>query len=87
LEVGLWLIALALTDGAPMAGSQSTPALVAALANAGGLGFLAGAMVSPETAGDAIVAIRGLTSEGIGVNLFVLQSRWASLRQYCAFAA
>jgi nitronate monooxygenase len=73
--------------GAPMAGGPSTPALVAAVANAGGLGFLAGAMVSPETLADAIVETRGLTSEAIGVNLFVPHPRRGGAAQYRAFSA
>ena len=38
--------------GAPMAGGPSTPALVAAVSNAGGLGFLAGGMISAHELAD-----------------------------------
>jgi NAD(P)H-dependent flavin oxidoreductase YrpB (nitropropane dioxygenase family) len=38
--------------GAPMAGGPSTPALAAAVSNAGGLGFLAGGMISAQQLAD-----------------------------------
>ena len=63
-----------------MAGGPSTAALAAAVANAGGLGFLAGGMMSTETLADAIVAARKLTSGAIGVNLFVPNRVWVSRR-------
>jgi nitronate monooxygenase len=59
--------------GAPMAGGPSTPALAAAVSNAGGLGFLAGGYVAPERLAEAIAAARSLTTGPIGVNLFVPQ--------------
>ena len=83
----------ALTDlstrivGAPMAGGPSTPALAAAVANAGGLGFLAAGMLSAEELAEAIVVTRGLTSGAIGVNLFVPQPRQGMAEQFRAFAA
>lgn len=83
----------ALTDlavrivGAPMAGGPSTPALAAAVSNAGGLGFLAAGMLSAEKLADAIVATRGLTSGAIGVNLFVPQPRRGNAKQFRSFAA
>ena len=83
----------ALTDlstrivGAPMAGGPSTPALAAAVANAGGLGFLAAGMLSAEELAEAIVVTRGLTSGAIGVNLFVPQPRQGIAEQFRAFAA
>ena len=57
--------------GAPMAGGPSTPSLAAAVTNAGGLGFLAGGMLSATQLADAILATRRLASGAIGVNLFV----------------
>ena len=69
----------ALTDlsvrivGAPMAGGPSTPELAAAVANAGGLGFLAAGMLSARELADAIAETRRLTSGAIGVNLLVPQ--------------
>ncbi|WP_345812532.1 nitronate monooxygenase [Paraburkholderia sp. PREW-6R] len=58
---------------APMAGGATTPAMVAAVSNAGGLGFLAGAALSPEKIRSEVEAIRALTSRPFGVNLFVLE--------------
>ena len=70
-----------------MAGGPSTPELAAAVANAGGLGFLAGGMLSAKELADAIVQTRRLTSGAIGVNLFVPQRRQGSAEQFRAFAA
>lgn len=55
---------------APMAGGFTTPELVAAVSNAGGLGSLGAAILSPEELRDAIAAIRRLTDQPFGVNLF-----------------
>ena len=59
--------------GAPMAGGPSTPALAAAVSNAGGLGFLAAGYKSAEATAAEINAVRELTGGGgaYGVNLFV----------------
>ncbi|WP_144111192.1 NAD(P)H-dependent flavin oxidoreductase [Paraburkholderia sp. BCC1886] len=57
---------------APMAGGPTTPAMVAAVSNAGGLGFLAAAALSPEKIAGEVAAIRVLTDRPFGVNLFVL---------------
>ncbi|MGF6570252.1 nitronate monooxygenase [Paraburkholderia sp. GAS333] len=57
---------------APMAGGATTPAMVGAASNAGGLGFLAGAALSPEKIASEVAAIRALTDRPFGVNLFVL---------------
>jgi nitronate monooxygenase len=57
---------------APMVGGATTPALVAAVSNAGGLGFLAGAALAPEKIASEVAAIRALTDRPFGVNLFVL---------------
>jgi nitronate monooxygenase len=57
--------------GAPLAGGPTTPALVAAVSEAGGLGFLA-AGYKPATAVQAeIAAARSATGRPFGVNLFV----------------
>ena len=83
----------ALTDlsirivGAPMAGGPSTPALAAAVANCGGLGFLAAGMLSAEELADAIAVARRMTSGAIGVNLFVPQRRQGTTDQFREFAA
>ncbi|NPT54615.1 NAD(P)H-dependent flavin oxidoreductase [Paraburkholderia elongata] len=58
---------------APMAGGATTPAMVAAVSNAGGLGFLAAAALSPEKIASEVAAIRALTDRPFGVNLFVLE--------------
>jgi nitronate monooxygenase len=54
---------------APMAG-VNTPELVAAVSNAGGLGSLGGAMLSPDALREQLAAVRALTSEPFAVNLF-----------------
>ena len=55
---------------APMGGGPSTPELVAAVSNAGGLGSLAGAYLSPAEITEAARRIRALTSRPFGINLF-----------------
>lgn len=54
---------------APMAGGPSTPALVLAAADAGGLGFLAGGYKTPDQLAAQIAEVRGGASR-FGVNLF-----------------
>ncbi len=56
---------------APMAGGPTTPELVAAVSNAGGLGTLGAAYMTPKAIREAIEAIRGLTDRPFGVNLLV----------------
>lgn len=56
----------------PMAGGPTSPALVAAVANAGALGFLAAAAFAPEKIASEVAAIRALTAKPFGANLFVL---------------
>jgi nitronate monooxygenase len=56
---------------APMAGGWTTPELVAAVANAGGLGMLAGGRVTVEQLRELIRATRRLTSRPFGLNLQV----------------
>jgi nitronate monooxygenase len=55
---------------APMAGDPSTPALVAAVSNAGGLGSLAGAYLSPDQIRAAVADVRRRTNRPFAVNLF-----------------
>jgi nitronate monooxygenase len=55
---------------APMAGA-STPELVAAVSNAGGLGSLGAALLAPDDLRAAIREIRARTDAPFGVNLFV----------------
>ncbi|WP_301174501.1 nitronate monooxygenase [Actinomadura geliboluensis] len=56
---------------APMAGGPSTPALAAAVSDAGGLGFLAAGYKTPEAMRADIAATRELTSRPFGMNLFM----------------
>lgn len=56
---------------APMAGGPTTPDLVAAVSNAGGLGNLGAGYLTPEQLRGAIREIRELTDKPFGVNLFV----------------
>jgi nitronate monooxygenase len=55
---------------APMAGGISTPELVAAVSNAGGLGSFGGGYLSGDALREAIRRIRALTSRPFAVNLF-----------------
>lgn len=57
---------------APMAGGITTPALVAAVCEAGGLGSLAAPLLSPARLLEDVAAIRALTGRPFAVNLFVL---------------
>jgi nitronate monooxygenase len=54
---------------APMAGA-STPALVAAVSNGGGLGSLGAAMMTPDDIRAAIREVRRLTDRPFNINLF-----------------
>ncbi len=55
---------------APLAGGASTPALAAAVCNAGGLGFVAAGYKSPEAMSEEIAATRNLTENPFGINVF-----------------
>ncbi|WP_141535309.1 NAD(P)H-dependent flavin oxidoreductase [Bacillus cereus] len=56
---------------AGMAGAITTPELVAAVSNSGGLGTLGAGYMSPEQIRDAIYKIRELTDKPFGVNLLL----------------
>jgi nitronate monooxygenase len=56
---------------APLGGGPSTPALAAAVSDAGGLGFLAAGYRTGEATREAIRDLRALTPAPFGVNLFV----------------
>lgn len=56
---------------APLSGGPSTPALVAAVSNAGGLGSVGGAYLSPQALEAEIREVRSLTSRAFAVNLFI----------------
>lgn len=56
---------------APMAGGATTPELVAAVSNAGGLGSLAAPLLSPLAIIEQAEHIRRLTDKPFAINLFV----------------
>ncbi|MEX8520299.1 MAG: NAD(P)H-dependent flavin oxidoreductase [Leptothrix sp. (in: b-proteobacteria)] len=61
---------------APMAGGATTPELVAAVSNAGGLGSFAAATLSPAAIREGVARIRALTDRPFNVNLFVLDDSY-----------
>jgi nitronate monooxygenase len=58
---------------APMAGGPSTPALAAAVSNAGGLGSIAGGYLTAEQFARDAAELRSLTSKPFAMNLFVFE--------------
>ncbi|MFD3357665.1 nitronate monooxygenase [Streptomyces fradiae] len=58
---------------APMAGGASCPELVAAVSEAGGLGFLAAGYKTADGMYQEVQRVRGLTPRPFGVNLFMPQ--------------
>ncbi|MGE7436257.1 nitronate monooxygenase [Kitasatospora sp. NPDC001175] len=56
---------------APMAGGASTPALVASVNGAGGLGFLASGYLTARAMTEQIARLRELSDQPFGLNLFV----------------
>ncbi|HZV73715.1 MAG TPA: nitronate monooxygenase [Conexibacter sp.] len=56
---------------APLAGGPSTPALAAAVSQAGGLGFLAAGYRTATAVGEDVEAVRSVTTAPFGINLFV----------------
>ncbi|MDQ2750614.1 MAG: nitronate monooxygenase [Actinomycetota bacterium] len=71
---------------APMAGGPSTPALAAAVAAAGGYGFVAAGYLSADGLREAIEKTRTLSGAPFGVNLFV-PSAPGDHEQVAAYAA
>jgi nitronate monooxygenase len=55
---------------APMAGGGDTPRLLAAVGNAGGIGFIGAAYLAPARIAETAAAVRALTSRPFGINLF-----------------
>ncbi len=55
---------------APLAGGGDTPELVSAVSNAGGLGFIGAAYLTPEQIIETGKAVRARTSRPFGINLF-----------------
>lgn len=66
---------------APMAGGATTPELVAAISNAGGLGSLAAGYMTPIEIKQAIKKIRELTNKPFAVNLFIPENHSATAEQ------
>ena len=58
---------------APMAGGTGTPTLAAAVSEAGGLGSLGAAYLTPTQIGAAMAAVRARTDRPFAVNLFAPQ--------------
>jgi nitronate monooxygenase len=58
---------------AGMAGKITTPKLVAAVSNAGALGMLGAAYMTPDQLDEAIREVRKLTNKPYGVNLFFFE--------------
>ncbi|AWN14791.1 nitronate monooxygenase family protein [Salinisphaera sp. LB1] len=56
---------------APMAGGPTTPALVAAISNAGALGSIGAGYLAPDALERTITAVRAASDQPFGVNLFV----------------
>jgi nitronate monooxygenase len=84
MVLGFWDIAVPIV-GAPMAGGPGTPALAAAVSNAGGLGFIPAGYLSADRFADDIAAARAMTTGPLGVNLLVPQpsvADWAALDFY-----
>src|SRR5215475_15438349 len=55
---------------APMAGGGDTPALVAAVCEAGALGFVGASYLTPLQIVETVRAVRGQTTRPFGINLF-----------------
>src|SRR5881628_3062515 len=55
---------------APLAGGGDTPALVAAVAEAGALGFIGAAYLTPPQIAESARAVRARTARPFGINLF-----------------
>src|SRR3990167_5221006 len=66
---------------APMAGGATTPELVAAVSNSGGLGSLGAGYMAAHEIRAAIIRIRELTARPFSVNLFIPEKHHATLNQ------
>lgn len=58
---------------APLAGGGDTPELVAAVSNAGALGFIGAAYLTPDQIANAAASVLAKTSRPFGINLFAPQ--------------
>jgi nitronate monooxygenase len=72
---------------APMAGGISTPALAAAVGEAGGLGFLAAGYREPEAVAVEVTELRGLTEAPFGLNIFAAGGEPADAAVVAEYAA
>ncbi|SUD92053.1 NAD(P)H-dependent flavin oxidoreductase [Psychrobacter phenylpyruvicus] len=63
---------------APMAGGATTPELIAAVSNFGGLGSLGAGMTAPDTLNQQINQVKALTNKAFAVNLMVLSEQQSS---------
>lgn len=70
-----------------MAGGPTTPALAAAVSEAGGLGFLAGGYAAPERLAEDVAELRRLTAAPFGINLFVPSASTADPELLAAYRA
>jgi nitronate monooxygenase len=71
---------------APLAGGASTPALTAAVVEAGAFGFVAAGYRTPDQMRDDVATVRSLTGEPFGANLFVPGAP-ADASAYAAYVA
>ncbi|MCE2969799.1 MAG: nitronate monooxygenase family protein [Burkholderiales bacterium] len=72
--------------GGPMAG-VTTPALVAAVGEGGGLGLLGAGMMQPSAIEQAIAQTRALTRKPFGINLFIAPQPQADAAQVARMLA
>jgi nitronate monooxygenase len=72
---------------APMAGGPSTAGLAAAVCGAGGLGFLAAALKTPDAVRRDIAELRAQTAAPFGVNVFAPSGTPAAPEVVAAYAA
>ncbi|MGB3356472.1 MAG: nitronate monooxygenase [Mycobacterium sp.] len=71
---------------APMAGGPSTPELVAAAADAGGMGFVPAGYLTAEVFAERVEAAQRLTTGPVGANLFAPQPSAANAAAITAYA-
>jgi nitronate monooxygenase len=72
---------------APLAGGPSTPALAAAVSDAGGLGFLAAGYKSADALAQEVAAVRAATRRPFGINVFAPPGAAADRGVVAAYAA
>lgn len=85
MVLGFWDIAVPIV-GAPMAGGPGSPALAAAVSNAGGLGFIPAGYLTADEFAEDIAAARAATTGPLGVNLLVPQPSVADFLQLDYYA-